>query len=188
MSEEDFADAWVIVNQNTYRALGNRPHAAIDPFGLSDSSVNACARSNPGEVGKLARELIREAERDIAKRRAAQTALRNREGLRSALGTAESQVAHHGVPFAQRGHALVKKAAEAGWNMNGKGNGMNLPKAFHKGFPNWHRNYNDLAKRMLDQELRKNPNMTSQQAADKVQGIADKLLRYAERCKKQAGY
>jgi hypothetical protein len=104
------------------------------------------------------------------------------KALREALNSAKGQAAHHKVPWEMRENPLVKKAAEAGWNMNKGNNGMNLPNQLHSGWRNWHEWhewYNDLAKRLLDNTLRKNPNMTAEEAAQAAQRIADALGRVA---------
>jgi len=50
------SDVWVQVSQNLYGTLGNNPIGRLDAFGLTDNSLDACGRSNPGEVAKLARQ------------------------------------------------------------------------------------------------------------------------------------
>lgn len=62
----DFMDGWIQVKRNLYGAMGNNPVKHFDAFGLEDSSINACARNDPGEVGKIARDLIKES-KDFSK-------------------------------------------------------------------------------------------------------------------------
>ena len=71
IGDSEFLELWTDINRNLYGAMGNSAVNSFDAFGLTDSSINACARSNPGEVGKMARELVKEAAEDMARRRAA---------------------------------------------------------------------------------------------------------------------
>ncbi len=70
LSDGEFLELWADINRNLYGAMGNNAVNSFDAFGLTDSSINACARSNPVEVGKLARELLDEVAKDQARRRA----------------------------------------------------------------------------------------------------------------------
>ena len=86
-----------------------------------------------------------------------------------------------------RDNPLIKKAAEGKWNLDGANNGTSLPKDLHSGFNvinRWHKLYNQMAKDRLDQALAKNPNMSSQQAAEKAQQIRIRWLKSQKLCAK----
>ena len=67
IAEAGSTTAWISVNANLSRAFRDDPVDVIDPWGLEDDSIHACARSDPGEVGKIARDLIKESE-DFSKK------------------------------------------------------------------------------------------------------------------------
>ena len=74
MAEGDFFDAWTQVNRNLFKSLGNNPVGNFDAFGLVDDSLDACARSNPGELGKFARDAANEGRQFVAENIAKQKA------------------------------------------------------------------------------------------------------------------
>ena len=48
------AGVFTQINRNLFGTLANNPINSIDPLGLTDNSLDACAKSNPGELGKMA--------------------------------------------------------------------------------------------------------------------------------------
>ena len=85
MAEGDVFDAWTQVNRNLFNSLGNNPVVNFDAFGLVDDSLDACARSNPGELGKFAREAANEGRQFVAENIAKQKA---KEAFTKKLGQA----------------------------------------------------------------------------------------------------
>lgn len=61
----------------------------------------------------------------------------------------------------------MQKAADGGFNFNtAADNGSLLPDDFHKGYPDWHRKYNDAVGDDLDRLGKAFPNLPADQAAD----------------------
>ena len=55
-------------------------------------------------------------------------------------------------------------------------------------YPKWHREYNEIEKKLLDKAAKRLPDLSPEQAAAEAQRIADALLKYATKCQKLAGY
>ena len=79
MAGDEFFAAWIDINRNLHGALENNPIERIDAFGLCDDSLDAAARSNPGELGKLAREAADEGRQFIRE------LMRQKEAAKKAL-------------------------------------------------------------------------------------------------------
>ena len=60
LDKDEAFGTWTEINRNVLKAFNNNPVGEIDGFGLCDDSLDAAARSNPGELGKLAREAAQE--------------------------------------------------------------------------------------------------------------------------------
>jgi RHS repeat-associated protein len=65
---------WTGINWNLYGAMRNNPVNLVDAFGLTDTSIHSCARNNPGEVGKIARDLLDDVAKDARRRKLANDA------------------------------------------------------------------------------------------------------------------
>jgi hypothetical protein len=167
--------------------VGNDPINVFDSYGLAGDSCTLDAFGNPQLFAEVLYDVPAAQFERAAARKAAQEALEAgrsaaSKALRKALNTGENERAHHLIPWAEKSKPLIKKAAEAGWNMNGKLNGKNLPEAFHKGYPNWHRIMNDKAKDLIDKAFR--DNMTADEAAAAAQKIANQLAKQTDKALK----
>lgn len=79
---------------------------------------------------------------------------RDQSLFRALLGLVKGDgfIAHHVIPFALQEHALVQKAAEAGFHINEASNGIKLTNAVHSGS---HQAYNTLVAQALDKIVTK---------------------------------
>jgi hypothetical protein len=73
-----------------------------------------------------------------------------RARLRGQLSCAKDQEAHHVVPLKLRNLPMVVRAMKAGWDLNGKSNGLCLSTAVHKGC---HAQYTGEVQRRLVADL-----------------------------------
>ncbi|MET1257571.1 AHH domain-containing protein [Aliikangiella maris] len=87
--------------------------------------------------------------------------------LRNALNTPANETAHHIIPWTFRTHKMVELAAKGGFRMNGAGNGINMSRTAH-GWNRRHAVYNRYIRRLLNREMKNNPDMTPQQAASRL--------------------
>ncbi len=177
---------------NVYGFVLNTPTDLIDPLGLTDNSVNAACRNNPKAlVDEL--KYTREASKyydDLAHRvKSARKALRSKtpsKDLRRALGDVpEGMSANHNIPWGLRNHPAVRKAADAGWNINTKNNGTALPGKLHDGWRNWHdwhKAYNEFAKKQLDNLWKRSKDRSPAEIAEDLQALADRLGQLAQQC------
>jgi len=188
LTEGEVQDAWIQVNRNLYGAIGNNPISLTDAFGLSPSlnpqnQVWACEA-----VETAGQAAARNVARNIAREALQTSRSQATKAIRAAMNPKPGFSPHHKLPWkAAKDNPLMKKAAEGGWNLNGANNGVNLPSQLHNGWKNWnawHKYVNELGKRALDKAWKKNPNMSSEQAAAEAQRIADWLGRIAENARR----
>jgi len=172
---------------NLYSFVANSPISTFDALGLDCDAGLGPGSLNAENLAALetrtAAEIARAQARQAARKALESTRRQATDALRKALNTAKNQSPHHKIPYQWRETELIKKAAEAGWNINKANNGVNLPTKLHSGWKNWnewHRAYNELAKRALDSAWKKNPNMSAEEAAAAAQRIADSLGRWAQ--------
>jgi hypothetical protein len=100
-----------------------------------------------------------------------------RANLRSALGPAKGATdeAHHLLPWAMRDLEIVEAAARAGFNLNGKVNGVRLSYLRHRSINEYsHPEYNKAIRKRLT-ELWGNTGMTDAQAAQTLAAYTSRL-------------
>lgn len=105
-------------------------------------------------------------------RGAASTALR--AALRLGRGAGD---AHHIIPWSLRGKKVVQKAAEAGWNVNGVENGIEMI-AGHG--PGGHPQYNKAVEAILD-AMERVPDLTPEKAKAMLSSFVDSLRPVLEK-------
>ena len=98
------------------------------------------------------------------------------QNLRRALGTPKDQQAHHLIPWQLRTHKLVKYAAEVGFNINGKMNGLSM--AVH-GNTKAHRAYNAIILRHLNRVYNNNPSVRA--SSIEARRAVERIARHARR-------
>nr|WP_293301516.1 AHH domain-containing protein [Allomuricauda sp.] len=103
------------------------------------------------------------------------------------VGTVAGEEAHHIIPWAQRYEGIVQKAAEWGFHMNSKVNGIPLKKFFQGigGIHGNHPKYNDYVLKRFDQWEQLNPNYDGKKAIDFLEKeLIPELLDLIEQAKK----
>ena len=107
-----------------------------------------------------------------------------RSRLRSAFGLERGNVneGHHLIPWGERSHGVVERAARGGYNFNGLDNGVVMPFDRHRGVNIYHHDrYNTAIRKRLDRELLANPNMTDVKAAEFLRSYTNRLRAAIQR-------
>ncbi|MET1257399.1 hypothetical protein, partial [Aliikangiella maris] len=88
------------------------------------------------------------------------------------------------IPWQMRNHPMVRLGARGGFNMNGVRNGMPLR---NHSWSIRHRRYNKVVERLLNRDMKANPNMSPRQAADRLHYYADRARRILTNSTRQLG-
>jgi len=91
------------------------------------------------------------------------------------IPTGSNTEAHHVIPYELGDDPLVQRAADAGWDMNGEYNGLELPRGHGYG---GHRAYNQAVSQILKSAY--DPSMTPVQAYHALTDIIDALYPIIE--------
>jgi RHS repeat-associated protein len=171
---------------NLFSFSQNGPLNILDPFGLEGVGADSVSQTacQPNGAGQLAREYLKEVAEsraaDKLRREAVEEALKQ---FRSSPGKARKALArviakgdgpaHHLATLESRAHPFAERAAQGGFNWNGANNGVRLPQALHKGFQQWHRNWNQWLKDYFDLMMRERPDIAAEEAAAELQKVVD---------------
>ena len=79
-----------------------------------------------GKLAKVAPGVARQVDTIMGRFDLAIDAYKGRSGLRAAMSTPQGQQAHHLIPVDVLDSNVVQAALEAGFDFNGRGNGMNV--------------------------------------------------------------
>lgn len=166
---------------NLYRFSENSPTRSVDPYGLSPSlnpqnQLWACEA-----VETVAGSTGRRAAVDAAVKAFNATKDAARQALSKALSGGNGP-AHHIATLEARQAPIAQRAAQGGFNWNGANNGIRLPEWMHKGFPKWHREWNDLLKRTLNDLYAKHPDISPADAARFLQDLVNLEKARLQQC------
>ncbi|WP_231734225.1 AHH domain-containing protein [Calycomorphotria hydatis] len=176
------------VGEHVDTLLGQRTIASITPRGPPEPVYNLEVHNHHvyrvGQTGVLVHNACGKDFSDelsksgsVARRR-----LRSNLGLKSG----NTDEAHHIIPFELRNHDLVKKASKAGFNINGKANGVPLSFARHRGINIFHHNrYNKAIRRRLDFEFTQRTDISNEEAAKFLDSYVAQIKKAFERTRSQ---